>query len=178
MFTLNCEICGAEIRGKPNKVMLESTTLNVCSGCAHLGTPIKEQATPQMKQGQGVKPVSGYQVMPAVQQKKEAMGPAPRRAPRVEIEVSEDYPAILRGARQKAGLSQEELAKKVAERVTVIKQLERGDLFPDDKVRRKLEKELHVSLLETEGVSETVAKDQTGGGAGLTLGDMINIKKK
>ena len=175
---MNCEICGAKIRGKPNKVMLERTMLNVCSGCEHFGTPVREQAPPQKKPGQGVKTPSGDSVKPAVQPKKETTGPAPRRASRVEIDVSEDYPDIIRNARQKAGFSQEELAKKVAERVTVIKQLERGDLFPEDKVRRKLEKALGVSLLESEGEGETVTKSQKGGGGGLTLGDMIQIKKK
>ncbi len=175
---MNCEICGADIRGKPQKVMLERTTLNVCSGCAHLDTPVREQAPPQQKSGQGVKPVSGNSVKPAVQPKKDSPGPAPRRPPRVEIDVSEDYPDILRSARKKAGLNQDELAKKVAERVTVIKQLERGDLFPEDKVRRKLEKALGVSLLESDDSGGNVTKSEALGSGGLTLGDMIQIKKK
>jgi len=157
--------------------MLERATLNVCSSCAHLGTLIRESPPAEQRQVQNA-PETQKSTRYEQRPRKKADRPAFRRPPRVEGEISEDYPKILRNGRQKAGLSQEELAKKVAERVTVIKQLERGDLFPDDKVRRKLEKALGVSLMEYGEAADAGAVSSAKGGGGLTLGDMIQIKKE
>jgi putative transcription factor len=157
--------------------MLERTTLNVCSGCAHLGTPVRESPDTQQKMSNNAPDTRDYGKSDRQASKSPAR--SNQRPPRrVEVEVSEDYPQILRAGRQNAGLSQDELAKKVSERVTVIKQLERGDLFPEDKVRRKLEKALGVSLLESDETFEDASTTESGGGGGLTLGDMIQIKKK
>ena len=175
---MDCEICGVEIRGKPQQVMVERSVLHVCAKCARLGTQVCEPVPPE-PQTPHVAPMAYSQPKTASKPRTGTPRPASRRPTRsAEREVADDYSERLRLARQKAGLSQEELAKKVMEKVNIVKQLERGDLFPEDEVRRKLERALGISLLETELESEPTSREDARGDGGLTLGDLIQIRKK
>jgi putative transcription factor len=64
-----------------------------------------------------------------------------------ELELKEDYHKVIKQAREKLGLSQEALGRKINEKPSVIKLLESGKLKPDNMLARKLEHFLKVQLL-------------------------------
>ena len=82
---------------------------------------------------------------------------------------------MIRDARESLNLAPEELAEKIKEKATLLKKIEREEIVPEDCIRKKLEKELKIKLLDQ--ASETRVKSGSSG-RGLTLGDIANIKRK
>jgi putative transcription factor len=92
----------------------------------------------------------------------------------MEGEIVDDYSERIRHAREAMGLSQKDLALQMKERELLIKKIEKGELIPEDAVRKKLEKALSIRLLESVAPdSEKKAKDLLA----PTLGDVTVIKK-
>jgi len=91
-------------------------------------------------------------------------------------ELAPDYDQRIRQARESAGLSQEELAKELNEKASLIRKLEHGDVLPSDDVQKKLERRLSISLTGEGGEEEDAEWESSGGGTGLTLGDMVKRK--
>ena len=93
-----------------------------------------------------------------------------------ELEIAEDFPKMIKKAREKKKMSQQDLAKTVKERLSIIQKIEMGKMTPDLKISRALEHTLRIKLLlpRSETLVETNKPDQTG----LTLGDVIQYKKK
>jgi putative transcription factor len=67
-----------------------------------------------------------------------------------EPELVPDYAEFVKSAREKKGLKQEEVAKKVNEPASLIKKIETGKIRPTEKLARKLEVFLGVELFEKE----------------------------
>jgi putative transcription factor len=63
-------------------------------------------------------------------------------------ELVDDYGSVIRRARDKRGMSQEELALEIREKVSLLKKIEREDLVPEDSARKKLERVLGITLTE------------------------------
>ncbi len=90
-------------------------------------------------------------------------------------EIVPEYGKVVKEAREKLGLTSEELGVKIKVKASLIRKVERHEIIPEDSVRIKLERMLDVKL--TDKVSEDEWK--TGGGSkGLTLGDIASIKRK
>ena len=92
-----------------------------------------------------------------------------RRSDRV---LADDFGQRIRRARAAKGWSQEDLARKMAEKVNVIKSSESGRR-PTDAVISKFERVLSVALME-EYTPEEHRQLGGGGGGGFTLGDYLN----
>ncbi len=92
-----------------------------------------------------------------------------------ESDVAEDYSNLVRSHRMKMGLSQEELAKRVKERLTVIQKIETGKIAPDSKLCRELEHELRIKLLVPR---KAIPAPKMAAPAEVTLGDIIRVKEK
>jgi putative transcription factor len=92
------------------------------------------------------------------------------------MEVAEDFPKMIKEAREKKKMSQQDLARTVKERLSIIQKIELGKMTPDLRISRALEHTLRIKLLlpRSETPVETGKPDQ----AGLTLGDVIQYKKK
>jgi len=90
-------------------------------------------------------------------------------------EVATDYDQRIRNAREAAGLTQEELAKQINEKASLVRKLEHGDMLPSDDVQKKLERKLDISLTESGGDEDT-EWESGGDSQGLTLGDMVKRK--
>jgi len=163
---LNCDICGRDIVGPAFRVRVEGARMLVCSSCQHLGKPYKEET--------GV-PVRQY-TPSALRMPKTSH----RRAPEFprgmeESEVADDYSKLVLRQRMKMGLSQEELAKRVKEKLSVIQKIEIGKIAPDAKLCRELEHELRIKLLIPR---KETAVPKMAAPAEVTLGDIIRIKGK
>ena len=103
----------------------------------------------------------------------------PRSAPTIdEMELIEGYAQAIRSARQKRGMSQEELAQKVGERVSTLQSIETGRLKPTRKTLRGLERELEISLLEHVSSVPLKREWKQSKGSAATLGDVVKIKRK
>ena len=95
----------------------------------------------------------------------------------MEKELVSDWNILIKKAREKKGLSREELGFKIGERTVTISKIENGDLRPSDKMIEKLEKELGITLFED---VEKVPSYATGShsDSSLTLGDFIKKEDK
>lgn len=138
----------------------------VCSTCQHLGKPYHDETPAPMRQR-----MPGTLRMPKATH---------QRAPELprgmeESEVADDYSTLVRRQRMKMGLSQEELAKRVKEKLSVIQKIETGKMAPDTKLCRELEHELRIKLLVPR--KETTVPKMAAPPE-VTLGDIIRIKGK
>lgn len=155
------------IRGKGYRVTIEGVTLTVCEKCYSRVMARKEELERRKRSQTSSKPRA-----PAMR----------RRAPRHpslydQYEVVEDYAERIRRARQRLGWSQAALAQRVGERENTIKRIESGRLTPPLDLARKLERVLHIKLLEPV-VDEPVVSEHRGDDFGLTLGDIARIREK
>jgi putative transcription factor len=93
-----------------------------------------------------------------------------------EMELIEDYAKTILAARQKKGMSQDELAQRIGESISTLKAIEAGRQKPIEKTIRGLERELEISLLEPIGTVPIKAGAHAG--TGPTLGDRVIVKRK
>jgi putative transcription factor len=135
-----CEVCGSPLRASPNRVEIDGAVMVVCNNCAKLGKQV------------GPAPFKPAPIIPARSAFRGARSIAPRPAPvavavEAEYDVDPDYNVIIRQAREKLGLSQEQLGKLLNEKPSVIKMVESKKLKPDATLTRKLMHELKINLL-------------------------------
>ncbi len=127
---MNCEVCGNPIHGEPQTVLIEGASMRVCGNCAKLGTKIT-QTVPRPSV------VTSRSLAPLI--------------PRVDIVEDElvlrdDFGTVIKEAREELGLTQDEFAMKLNERVSLIKHLETGKIKPNDMLAAKLERFLKIDL--------------------------------
>ena len=144
----------------------------VCHTCQKLGKPYKEEpriiSQPQ-RQPVGVRVVT-YSPTPLSKRKTEL----PKEMD--QFDLADDIAQRVRKHRTKLGLSQEDLAKRVKEKLSVIQKIETGKITPDTRLCRELEHELKVKLLVPHAETEEVPKGPPP--SEVTLGDIIKIKDK
>ncbi|MCS7135694.1 MAG: multiprotein-bridging factor 1 family protein [Nitrososphaerota archaeon] len=94
--------------------------------------------------------------------------------PTEKIDYVEGFHVRIRNARERMGLSQEELAAQLNEKVTLIKKIEQGEVKPSIELARRLEKFLKIQIIEE------VMEDYHYGPflnkpqpSGYTLGDVL-----
>ena len=93
-------------------------------------------------------------------------------------EIVEGYNLKIRQAREKLGLSHEELGKKINEKASVLSKLETGKMAPNNMLVTKLEHALKIKLLvsvKEEEISQGFPKSPN---RETTLGDLIQLNKK
>ncbi len=204
-----CEMCGAPIEGEPYVIYVEGAEMYVCERCYYRyisrargrteELPMRARLTgieaPPARATTSAQP----RPAPAVTRSTSSLKPAPVTARRStsprpvrrgsggvdklaeRYEVVPDYAERVRRARERLGMSQEELAIRVKERVNVIKRIEAGTLVPTVDLARRLEKVLGVKLLEPV-VEEDVGVSGGGGRRRrdfeLTLGDIVEIREE
>ncbi len=144
---MQCELCGEET--ELVNALVEGTLVNACRACAGFGKIVHK---PKLKK---------------------------KASPKIVEEDNDflvsNYDELIRIARQKKGLSQEELAVKIGEKVSQIKKFESKSQEPNFIVAKKLNKELGISLIEKKDFEKENFKTKNDGP--LTLGDIINLKK-
>jgi putative transcription factor len=159
-----CDICSSQDR--TYKIEVEGSILNVCEKCASFGKVVGKvkQELPEKKKKKLEKAAE-----------KLAEEKAKKETETIQI-ITPNYSSIIRKAREKQGLKQEELAKKIAEKESVIHKLESGIIIPTIQLARKLEKFLRVKLIETVEMDSSDSGEKKSGFDGVTLGDLIRIK--
>lgn len=151
---MECDMCGKQAKFK---ALVEGSELFVCEQCAKFGKIMGEirisQVDPKKQKTQA-----------AVAEEKELM----------EILV-QDYPELIKSKREELGLKQEDFAKKINEKASLIHKIESGHFEPNVELARKLEKFLKINLVEEH--EEIHKKEAKKAAEGFTLGDFVKIKK-
>jgi len=175
---VQCEMCGTET-GSPKTVKIEGAELEVCDDCAEFGTEIKTQETSSTSTKYSTSSSSGTSsssTSSAGGSGSSSSGGGRRRDMFDEMdEVVQDYDDRIRDARESKGLTQEELAKQLNEKASLIRKVERGDVLPSDSMQRKLERKLGIDLSMggSDDDGEWSGGSSTGG---TTLGDVVKRK--
>ena len=160
-----CEICGREITGKPARSLVEGARLIVCQKCSSLGTRLPS--------------LPDRPVRPLVTTTR-THAPIERLPKAIEgSDLVEDYSSMIKEARQKFGMSQQDLAFKAKEKVTVIQKIEIGKMIPTMRLATELEHILRVRLLvPSEEVELPATPRRPPPSAGVTLGDVASVKHR
>jgi len=167
---LDCEVCGSPIFGKGVKVLIDGARLLVCGRCASRATTVKapskrESLTPPAPKVPRARP-----------QPQTRRGPSAPKFP-VGGELADNYGQVVRKAREAMHLSQEDLCRRIAEKVSVLQKIESERLVPDDSLVRKLEQALKIQLMQLPS-KEPPAEEEFSRPMDLTLGDVAIMQKR
>ncbi len=167
---MQCEMCGAET-ADPTTIQTEGTKLEVCSNCVEFGTVLHDEERKKEKKTSSSD--SSSKSKKQTPSSRSSSSPS-RKDPFDEMgTLAPDYDQRVRNARENADLTQEELADRLNEKLSLIRKIERGDMRPNEEVRGKLESALGVSLTEEVGGEDWESDDSSGG---YTVGDIIERK--
>ncbi len=167
---MQCEMCGETIRGMAKLVRVEGAELQVCGRCEKYGTAVQQPKRTDVRRPAAAAGPAGRVTTPPP-------ATAYRKRDMFDYmggEIVDDYAERIRHAREVKGLSQKDLALQMMERELLVKKIEKGELVPEEDVRKKLEKVLGIKLLES-----VVTEDEKKSKSVLapTLGDVTIIKK-
>jgi len=140
----------------------------VCGECAKLGSIVWEAKTePRLRK---VARRLSTPVLP------------PRKQPPISVadslELVDDFDSKIRVAREKMGLSHQELGKKISEKVSVLRKIESGKMTPDNLLTEKLEHALRLKLMMPVSEPKVLPKALASRPVSPTLGDLLNVKKE
>ncbi|HLC56101.1 MAG TPA: multiprotein bridging factor aMBF1 [Candidatus Nanoarchaeia archaeon] len=148
---MRCEMCGAE--KELFDALVEGVMLSVCENCSSYGKVVKIAEKVKFE-----KP------------KKKLLDEEFKEF------IVEDYSKKIKEARERLGLKQEELAKRIAEKESVIHSLETGSLEPSLDLAKKLERALGIKLIDIETEFKEEKKVDFSA-KNITIGDLIKLKK-
>ncbi len=152
-----CDMCGAQ--GKLYKTIVEEAELSLCHECSSFGKVIgvieqKIEIGEIAKKDSDIKPLR----------------------PEVMDITVEDYANKIRERRQRLGLSQEEFAKKINEKESLVQKIESGHFEPPIGLAKKIGSFLKIKLVEEyEEKHERLSHSRADS---FTIGDFIKIKEK
>ena len=180
----SCELCGRGMKGHGRNVVIEGASMLVCPQCAAKFGGTTTSSGARGSSAPRTKPSwIGGPERPTTTRPRKVTPSRPKPKPKSsgvlldDMELIEDYAKIIRSARQKKNLSQEDLAQKIGERISTLQSIESGRLKPTGKTIRGLERELDISLLEAVG-TVPIKASRGASGTGPTLGDRVIVKKK
>ncbi len=162
-----CELCGKSCNTV--HAIVEGGVLNVCRDCVRYGNAIEMKKPNQDAVDKAIK-FSGSSWK----------NPVPKPVRSVESEtIVQNFGNIVKNARVKMGMKQEDAAKAIAEKASVLQKVESGSLEPSLKLAKKLEQFFSVKLIkEQEKVSEDTVKEFNIKSGALTIGDLIKFKRR
>lgn len=148
-----CDMCGTDTFLL--RAVIEGSELKVCKNCAKYGRVLGKVQIETRHKAKKIEKAQEPEI--------------------IEI-VIDEYAKIIKEAREALGLKQEELAQKLAEKESVIHHMESDEFKPPIALARKLEKFLHIKLVENyEDDFNASASEKDGT---VTIGDFIKIRKK
>ena len=151
-----CEMCGNE--GNLFKISIEGTELNVCKNCTKHGKVIKGLRRE--------KPMSKKIIIEKKLAEKE-----------IFQVIVENYWKQVKEKREKLGITQKDLAKKLNEKESIIHKIESAHFKPSIKLAEKIERFLGIKIID-EYEEETKKEYKKTSSNALTIGDTIKVKFK
>jgi putative transcription factor len=144
-----CELCGNSIQ-TPKNVIVDGSIFTVCLSCSKRGKPYE----PNQPSKKTFPPKKGYIPVPQkkgyvpVSQKKPIKS-YPKTIQIIDEKVLRpDFGTIIREARMKKGITQENVANQISEKITLYKKIETGGIKPNEILSKKLERTLGIQLYE------------------------------
>jgi putative transcription factor len=135
-----CELCGNSIQ-TPKNVIIDGSIFNVCLSCSKRGKPYEPNQSSK-------KAVSSKKGSVSISQKKPIKS-YPKTIQIIDEKVlRSDFGKIIREARMKKGITQENVANQLSEKITLYKKIETGGIRPNEILSKKLERVLGVKLYE------------------------------
>jgi len=160
----DCEMCGKK-SAAVKKAKIEGLVMSVCLACATYG----EEVTLPKKVS--AKIIRNY---------------APREyiEPDANALIIDKVGQLIKQAREQRGLKQEQVAKQLNEKESIIHNIESNKFKPSLKLARKLEKYFNVTLVQDVSNKDyeknTIAENQYEQDTPLTMGDLLKqaLEKK
>lgn len=163
----SCELCGKN--PSVYDCEIEGTVMKVCQDCSRFGR---------------VKGKSNVRIL--VEDNRKV---APKEPEYVFVQ---GYGLMIKNARERQGLKQEDFAKRINEHKSLIHQVESEHIKPSIDFARKLERALHIKIVEEVKQESSDKEDQhpmdrkdsrndkgfSVKSGPMTLGDMIGMRKK
>ncbi len=148
----SCELCG--MKNSIYECEIEGTMMKVCENCSRFGRVIGK---------------SNVKIVVQESKRPEIKEP--------EYAFVQGYGLIVKNARERSGMKQEDFAKKINEHKSLIHQVESEHITPNVELAKKLEKALHIKIINEIKDEETPNARRPAGKSnapeGFTLGDMI-----
>ncbi|MEA3458580.1 MAG: multiprotein bridging factor aMBF1 [Candidatus Thermoplasmatota archaeon] len=160
---MQCELCGNE-SSKCRLADVDGVRMMLCPSCMKHGRSVKEATVATTNNIQ-------RSILTRIRRPKEK-----DVYEGMDRELVSNWGDLIRAARKRKGLSREQLGFNIGERTITIAKIENGDLRPPDKIAKKLEKNLSISLFE-EVKKISTSSDGSHPGS-LTLGDFIKTEDK
>jgi putative transcription factor len=156
-----CDLCGKT--GTLYKTEIEGSRVNACESCAKYGKVLHEIKTEQTRK--------------QFRDSKERVQSV-AKTPEVIQLIVKNYGQKIKNARESRNLKQEDFAKLINEKESLLHHLESGKMEPNLELAKKLEKALGIKLIEEMVLEPEEQKQNIKASGPMTLGDMINIKKR
>jgi uncharacterized protein (TIGR00270 family) len=147
----NCDMCGKE--REIVDAIVEGAFVQVCLDCSKHGSVI---------------PINQPVVDKKIEQQKEV-----KSSPEVVDVIVSDFATRIKNGRERKMLKQEDLAQFIAEKESVIHQLETGGLKPTFKLAKKLSVFLNIDLIERVQASRGEQKNVDFADNSVTIGDLL-----
>ncbi len=162
---MQCELCGNECKGKGKPAIVDGVKMILCPSCIRYAQEIQSSSvdTPLFVKQRLIRRIRRRTEKDIYDEMKKELVP--------------NWFEVIRKAREKKGLTREELGFKVGEKTNTIAKIEKGELRPSDEVAHKLEKLLSITLFE-EIEDVTIPRGEETTVQGFTLGDFIKKKEE
>ena len=155
------------------RVVIEGAKLTVCIECSKHGKATwEEPATPTVTLQRQAATSYGTPIQGPIQIRKKII----QAKVDTSQEIVEDYSEVIRQAREKLGLSHEDLGKKINEKESLLRKIETRKVAPNDQLVSKLEHALKIKLLVP--VAEEKVPLPKAASHEFTLGDAMKFDKK
>ena len=146
-----CEMCGTD--ASLVTALVEGVELKVCQKCTSYGTVVKR-------------------FEPRADRRRIKAAP-PKQEKEIVQMICEEYSRLIKDKREKLGLKQDEFAKFLSEKESIIHKIESGTYTPSIDLARKIEKQLGISLIEEKEIESQTTKIKK---ESFTIGDVLKIK--
>jgi len=138
-----CELCGRE--GEIVSALIENVELNACLNCAKHGQILRK---------------------PVLIKKEKKI-----QAEEIEESLVSNFAGLIKRKREQLGLNQEDFAKMLNEKLSVLHNIENGSFRPGIAVARKFEKILGIRLVEE--IKRQKISTEKIKSSGFTIGDLL-----
>lgn len=167
-----CEMCGKLLEAHEiYRVRVEGSILSLCHSCASCGTILSHPSPPRKKHKE--KPRAST----VVSEETHVVSSKRKDADESEERIIPDFGKRVHLARERKGLTQHDAALHLNEKESILKKVEAGELTPDFKLAKKLERFFNITLIEeiTIDLHATVTSSSQ---EELTLGDVVKIRRR
>jgi putative transcription factor len=143
-----CDMCGKN-PGTIN-TEIEGVTMQVCADCSHFGKRI---------------------IRPRIIVKDKRQRP---KSPEIVERIVDNYAQLIKQAREKRNVKQDQFAKMLNEKESLMQRVESGKQRPSIELAKKLQNTLSIVLIERLKV-EAVEQQSSQEKGPLTIGDMLKL---